>query len=241
MTFTVRDWLTRSFRLAGILAEGETLQQPAIDVGLTVASELFDEWRTQRLTIFVQGRHVLPLLANQQDYTIGAGGNWNFERPLWFDQASWLDSHGLEQRIRLYTDDEWEAIPIKGTQSTLPFGVYVNENYPLATGSVYPVPIDPTVSVVLYSPDSSILSVTDINASLSVPPGWAKALRYNLTVDLCNEYQLPIPEGVEATATRTLGNIKRTNDPKNQMRLEAALLRMDGRRGITHAEFLAGE
>jgi hypothetical protein len=144
--------------------------------------------------------------------------------------------------ITLYTDDDWAKIPIKSIQATLPYGVYLNDTYPLATGSVYPVPIDPTISVVLYTPDSAVTSVSDINATLSVPPGWAKALRYCLAVDMCAEWQVPVPAQVGSMATTTLGNIKRISVSPNQMRIESTLKQMGaGRRTITHAEFLAGE
>lgn len=241
MTFTVRDWLTRSLRLGGILAEGEPMQPAQSDTALVVASELLDGWRTERLTIYSQGRHIEPLTAGQQDYTLGLTGQWNHDRPLWVDRASFLTAAGLEQQITLYTDDEWAAIPIKSVPSSLPFGVYINETYPLATASVFPVPTDQTVSVVLYTPDASIVSVSDVNTTLSVPPGWAKALRYNLAVDFCAEWQVAAPDLVASIATTSKGNIKRTNAPNDQMRIEPALRRMGGRRAMTHAEFLAGE
>jgi hypothetical protein len=53
---TVRDWINRSARLAGIVAAGETLQGSDIQDSLDVASDLLDAWAADRLTVYTQSR-----------------------------------------------------------------------------------------------------------------------------------------------------------------------------------------
>lgn len=224
MTFTVRDWLTRSLRLASILAAGEPITTDQADTALTVASELLDTWRTERLTIYGQGTVTGALVAGQQNYSIGAGQAWDADAPLWIDNATYVLASGLEGAIRVYTPDQWASIPLKSLQSNIPAGIFYNRTYPTGTVSVYPVPTDATVQVRLYLPIASVTSVTDLTQTLSVPPGWAKALRYALAKDLAAEWDIPFPPEKIAIAIAAVGNIKRLNDPIEELQLDGAIV-----------------
>lgn len=220
---TVRQLITSSLRLIGVLASGETL--PAADGAdaLSVLNDLLDAWRAERLTLFEQQRTENTLVGGTQRYTIGTGGAWNQQRPLWIDAAGALFPDGLEIPIKLYSRDEWAEQALKDLDSNIPEGIFYNPAFPLGEIDVWPVPDDATMKVVLYAPKSGLTSVASLDTVISMPPGWAKALRYNLALDLAPEYGRQADPAVVATAIDAKATIKRANILPEDLAIDPAL------------------
>jgi hypothetical protein len=222
---TARDLIGRSLRLLGVLASGESLPADQASDGLDVLNDLLDAWRAERLTLFAQARTVTALSVGVASYTIGSGGTINVNRPLWIDGAT-IVVGDEEIPIRVYTRDEWRRIAQK-TLAGQPEGIFYNPTFPLGTVEVYPVPAE-AVSLVIYGPAEALTSVASLDTAISMPPGWSKALRYALAVDLAPEYpavssdaaQLILSQAVELKAT-----IKRPNEVLEDMDIDPALRR----------------
>lgn len=227
MTFTVRDWLTRSLRLLGQLGEGQTISNEAGADALLVASAMLDSWATERLNVYSQTRKVFALVNGQQRYTIGASGaNWTQARPLWIDTAAVL-INGQETEIRVFTRDQWAAVSQKSLTGAMPVGIFYNPTFPLGAIDAWPVPTDATVQIVLYTPLGELTSVSDLNTSLSVPEGWTKALHYNLAIELAPEYGVEPATPIVIGATDSKAAIQRVNvlnATENEARIDPALL-----------------
>lgn len=236
---TVREYLSSSLRLIGVLAPGESLPDDAYTDGLQVFSDMLDAWSTERLTIFSQTRTEHPLVAGTQRYTVGSGGTWNQAYPLWIDTVSYLTAGGLEQNIDLLTRTQWAAVEEKSLTGPLPYGVFYNPTYPLGAADVWPVPTDATVEIVLYTPLAALTAVTSLDTSISAPPGWARALRYNLADELYALYpDVAVVEKVTKGAEKSLAAIKRTNITPDEMTVDPALTRGAGRWSIKAGNFV---
>jgi hypothetical protein len=75
--------------------------------------------------------------------------------------------------------------------------------------TVYPVPtIAMTLNLWSWKPLSSFAAVTDV---VSLPPGYEKAIAYNLAIELAPENEVPVPATVERGAITSKKLIKRTN------------------------------
>jgi hypothetical protein len=79
---SANDLITRAFRRGRVIGKD---QVPAADEAADALSELndlLDTWWLDKVLVF----HVLveqfALIANQQAYTMGAGGNFNTTRPV---------------------------------------------------------------------------------------------------------------------------------------------------------------
>ena len=207
---TADDLLKSALRRIGVLASGETYTtQEGLD-GLAVLYALIDEWRTQRLTVLTQARSTYTLTANTASYTVGVGGTFNQQRPLWWDAVTYIQDDGSEMPLRvIYLADEW-ARKDKTLTATVPTAVYVNTNYSLTTLTFYPIPTT-AVSVALYYPASHLTSIASLTTAVSVPPGGWNALRYNLALELSEEYgKAPTPLLLKRAA-ESLANFKRVN------------------------------
>lgn len=222
---TANDLIASSLRLIGVLASGETASGAEASDALVVLNDMLDQWNAERLTIFDIIPQDFPLVAEQQLYTLGTGGNFNIARPPRIERASlmWLanPSQPLELPLDIMDYASWQAIPVKDTTSTQPRVVYVEYSFPLINLRYYPVPnIISDTRLYVWNP---LTSFTALSTDLTFPPGYAKALRYNLALDLAPEYGRPVPPEVAVQAVDSKGKIKSINAPAPIMSVDAAL------------------
>ena len=218
----LQDFITLSFRFLGGLASGYEPDGTMAADALATFNYMLDSWQTKRLTIYAQSRtsHVLTQYVSR--YTIGSGGTFTEARPLWIDAIK-LSYGGLEYPLELYSRDKFARIMDKTLRGS-PEGALYLPDYPLGTFDVWPVPDLATYSLVIYAPAASLTSVASLNTALSLPPGWAGALRYNLAVELAAEYDETPNAIVVQGAVSKKADIKRTNEDRDEMRVDAALL-----------------
>ncbi len=84
----------------GVLTPGEPPTPGQSSDALRRLNAMVSSWRTQYGTVTSIDRMVFPLVANQQTYTIGAGGDFNVPRPVSINGAAlWLNALGASQSI----------------------------------------------------------------------------------------------------------------------------------------------
>lgn len=205
---TVRTLLEGALRLAGVLGSGEAMKADEARDALQALNDLIESLNLQHLT---NPRGVVrfdgtctPALAV---HTIGAGGTFDTTRPVVIERAT-VTLDGLEQPLEVVDSDEWSDIPDK-TRTGLPETLYYEDGYPLGSVHLYPVP-DRAYSVALWAWDS-LPTYSSINATLSLPPGYARMLRYNLAVELAPEFGFEVRPSVALGAAESLAAIKRAN------------------------------
>ena len=222
---TARELITRSLRLIGVLASGETMMADEGSDGLTTLNYLIQSWSSQGLTMHALTRVTEPIVASQTYYTLGSGGNIDRTWVRRIERASILFSSttpDTETPIACFSEQEWANIAAKDMTATVPQGIYYDATYPL--GKVYPWPVatDTTVSLVLYIPEP-ITTLAALTTALSVPPGYEAALTYNLAVWLAPEYEKQVDPVVMKIASDTLADIKRQNKRPSVLSVDPAL------------------
>lgn len=235
---TVGEQIAASLKLTGVLASGESAPADMASDCLSTFSAFLDALQTQRLTICNQERSAYPLVSGTATYTLGSGGDFDQQRPAWLDYARVL-INGYEYPLQVFTTGEWARISDKSL-SGQPVGVYFNDNYPLGELTFYPVPDSAqSYQVVLYWPSASPVSVTSLNTSLSVPPGWQRMLTYNLAVEFAVLFGVAVPAKVDEIARQSMADVKRSNIRPEVLTFDPAL---NGRRGmsISASEFNGG-
>jgi hypothetical protein len=116
----------------------------------------------------------------------------------------------------------WQLTQGKATTGTPAF-LWPEMQYPLVKLWLNPIPVNAD-SLILYA-WQQLGAFASVNATFDMPPGYMRALRYNLARELAPEYGLSL--SVEATkiADESLAAIKRGNSKPSFMRSDAALLR----------------
>jgi hypothetical protein len=213
---TGQDLLSAAMRVAGVLAAGETAPSDEMAIAQTVANQMLESWSAERLSVFTLNRQTFSLVAGTASYTLGTGGAFNIPRPAHIEYVSRvLNSNPLqplEQPLKLYTDEEWQGIPVKSITSSLPLGVYDDGGFPLRTLTYWPVPTDSTVQTIL-GVWAALTQFTDLNTDNTFPPGYIDAIKYNLAVRIAAEWPGSVTDLTIQLAKECLSRIKRTNVP----------------------------
>lgn len=207
------DLIASSLRLIGVLASGESPSNSEANDALSSLNDLIDSWSNEQLLIPNKVREVFPLVANQQTYTMGVGGNFNTTRAQKIENALIelaQNSPVMEIPMGILTKDEYQAVILKTLTSTFPLYIYAEGVYPLDNLNVWPVPNTSINNLVLYS-WKPLAQLTSPTTTLSLPPGYQRALRYALAVELSSEYGRPLADTTVALAIESKAVIKRMN------------------------------
>lgn len=221
------DFITSALKASGVIAEGETPTSEAAADGLVRLNDMIDGWGTQRLTVYAILRTVKALTSGTASYTLGTGGDINIARPTWIDHAGAIaDSAAavpFEEPLQLFTDQAWAQIPDK-TLAGQPAGIYYDHTFTAGLGrvSLYPVPNTSTSQLVLYTPQA-ITEFADLSTAYTFPPGYKKAIRRNLTIELSEEFGREITPAQRDAAMQSLADVKRGNLRLEDLRLDSAL------------------
>lgn len=240
-SYSATDIGTRALRLLGVVDATQTPAAEDIQTAFTALNDMIDDWATQRQTIYQVLRSVFPLTAGQATYTLGAGGDWDIVRPVWIERCSVIPENSgsgntgpMEIPIGPPLDiAEFQRIVIKTALSAFPQYLYWDRNWVngLSTVQVYPVPTSSTSAMVLYTP-VALTEFPDYATQFTFPPGYARAMRYNLAVELAPEYGLSVPPSISTVASQSLANIKRANNAPIEAQFDAALVGTRGRYNI---------
>lgn len=209
-------------RLIGALASGESPSAAEASDALTVLNQMMDAWSADRLQVFTINIGTFPLVPGQQVYTLGTGGNFNAPRPARIDRISIVSltnpAQPLELDIKIYTDQDWQGIPVKNITTTLPLGVYPDGSFPFNNLSYWPIP-NVVVNTILYG-WTALTQFPDLVTDETFPPGYLEALRYNLAVRLIAEmpgnYNPVTMQAIMKIAVESLARIRSMNLPTVQ-------------------------
>lgn len=230
---TGNDIIASALRLIGALAPGETPTAAEAQDALLVANTMFDSWSTDRLLVnTIQRQGPYNLTAGQQTYTLGPGGTFNLSpvRPPFIQRMGVITlgnpAQPLELPLDMVTLDQWSAIPVKNIQSSIPTRVWDDTGFPFRTLSFWCVPNGSVGTQVVVYAWIAITQFPDLTTDVQFPPGYFRAIRYNLAVELAPEFldgQGASPT-VIAIANESKGLIQSLNAPLLDLRCDPGLV-----------------
>jgi P22 tail accessory factor len=225
---TARDLIKNSLRLIGAIATGETPSASEIEDGLTSLTNMIDSWSNEKLTVPQIIREEFNLVGGQQSYTLGATGNFVSTRPVKIESAAIeiQSSIAFERELDIIDYAEWASLSDKSLQTSIPEKLYIEGSSPNSTLYFYPTPSEAN-KVVLYS-RKQIASFTSVNDSVILPPGYMRALVYNLAIEIAPEYGKEPSASVVMIAREAKENIKRTNISSYIMSFDSVLTGCSG-------------
>lgn len=236
-TNSATDFATRALRLLNAIDAIDTPSADLVQAAFTTLNEMLDNWATQRQSVYTTARTVFSLTANVASYTLGTGGVWNIARPSVIDRVSIIPTNSgsgntgpLEIPIGPPLDiAAYQRIAIKTATGTYPTRVYWDRDWTagLSTVYVYPIPTSSTAAIVLYTP-TALTQFADFATQYTFPPGYAKAIRYNLAVELAPEMGIDVPPEVMRIAMLSLGDLKRANFQPLEARFDRGLVGRGG-------------
>lgn len=185
---TVNDIVKRALRLLQVKEGGEPATDDEAKDGMEVLNNLLDSWANESLMLFTIAEHSFSFVAGQVEYTIGTGGNFNVTRPVTNGilNAFVRDTNNLDFKITEINNDQYNEIVLKSITSTYPLYFYFRDNYPLGVLSVWPPPSENLTFFINVS--TQFTQFTAPADTVALPPGYVRALEYNLAVEIGPEY-----------------------------------------------------
>lgn len=205
---TVIELLESSLRVGGIIGEAETLNATAAVDAKEALNVMLTSQPWQGLALVALTNENFPTVAAQASYTMGASGNFNTVRPTKINKAWLRDSANLDTPLKINDLGFYADISDK-TSPGQPTDLYISYGYPLATLYFYYVP-DAVYTVYLES-EKPLTEVTTLTATISLPPGYLAALKWNLALELMPEYGKEPSQFQFKQAKDYLGAIKNLN------------------------------
>ena len=213
INLSVRELITASAGLIGIIQQGEVLSSDDINLGLQTLDILLDEWSTLSLAVYSYSPTRFTLIPGQQIYTLGTGGDFDIERPMNIQQAyiNYPQGSGneVDLEINSLNDAEWASIKVKNVSSPIPTHYYSSGNYPLTNVYLWPIPSQTVdITLWLWSPLAVYATLDD---PINLPPGYTKAIIYNLAVELAPRFGKELTEVISNTAMSSFARIRALN------------------------------
>jgi hypothetical protein len=217
---TALNMVTRAMRLARVIGKGEIPDNEEAQDGLTALNAMLDSWRLERLSVYqvVQGSHAWT--ASDSSMTFGTGGDVT-TRPVAVDSAFWQD--GNKYPLRLLTErEQYDSIVTPSNQSTIPEYLFYEKAFPLGVVYLYPVPSEG--GTLLLNTWQTLQEFAGLTTELALPPGYQRAIEYNLAEEIAPEFGVQVPVSVIRIASKAKTNLKRVNAPRDVLSFPTELL-----------------
>ena len=218
------DLINGSLRLIGQLAEGEVPSNETSQDALAAMNQMLDSWSTERLAVYSTQDQVFTWPAVTISRTLGPTGDFVGTRPVLLDDATYFRdaSTNVSYGLRMINQQQYNGIAVKTVRSTYPQVMWVNMTHPDIELYVYPVPTrDLEFHFVSVEPLSQPATLT---TDLSFPPGYLRAFRYNLAMELAPEFGIEPSTQVQRIAMASKRNLKRINAPDDIMSMPYSMM-----------------
>lgn len=194
MSVTARTLISDAFIELNVYRENQTPSANDASRGLRILNRIVSQWNARQLLIPCQVFQTVSLVAAQQLYTVGSGGNWNITRPLRIPFAT-VVIDDVEQPLTIRDKQWWNALRDKAATNTEPTDLYYNAASPLGQAEVWPVPTD-TNDVNLYL-EQQLASFAALDTSYDIEPSYESALVSVLKRRFCAPWRRPLTQEIE--------------------------------------------
>lgn len=198
----------RAVRLLGQLASGKTLGTNELNEALEALNAMADAWKIEGLMIYALQEESLTLTSGVASKTIGPSGSLITTRPVDIEQAWVVDSSSITHPVERMEEVDYAAISLKTQSGDYPSRYLYRGTMPDATVVLHPVP-NQTITMKLLT--RVLFGAFTSGGTVSLPPGYEKAIAYNLALELAPEYETQASEDVVMIARASKGVIKAHN------------------------------
>ena len=224
VTATTAELINGALRLLGVLAEGETPSADTSQDALTAMRQMIDSWNTEELSIFNTQDQVFLWPASTKTRSLGPSGDFIGNRPVIMDDATYFRdaTTNVSYGVKIINQQQYDGIAVKTVTSTYPQVMWINMEFPNITMTVYPVPTR-ELEWHFISFDE-LTNPVQLSDTLAFPPGYLRAFRYSLAMELAPEFGVEPSPQVQRIAVTSRRNIKRINNPDDLMALPYSLV-----------------
>jgi hypothetical protein len=189
---TVQDLIEASARECGALFAGRTLATGEYANSIIALNALLGQLSIEGLTVFSIVRDALTL-TGATAYTIGTGATFNTARPEKIRSAAVIVSGG-SMPCQVVSPEKFSEIIDRTVTGAFADFLCCDYAFPTANIYLWPAPASGTLELFSVKPLAAVANLSD---TISFPPGYETAIKYNLAVVLATE--LPGAKLTDAT------------------------------------------
>lgn len=211
---TAADLCRAALREIGVLSADEAGAAGDITYAFERLNRFLDRLAAEKQSIYAVTRTATAALtASQASFTVGSGGNISIARPVFLDHVGYIDQAtdpDTEFPLKLLTEAEYQAWPLKALTSTRPTAAYYSPTYP--TGTLYPLPI-PTDANLLWAVYhwTAVTQFAAQGTTVALPPAYEEMLVTNLALLLCPSFERPPNPILVRAADKAMSVVKGAN------------------------------
>lgn len=234
---TAADQINGALRLIGQLAESEVPSAATSADALAALNQMIDSWSTERLSVYATQDQVFSWPAGERTRTLGPTGNFVGLRPIQvLDSTYFRDpTTNVSYGLRFLNELQYNNIAVKTVSSTYPQVLWVNMTHPDITMYVYPVPT--RLLEFHFISVQELAEPAALDTELVFPPGYLRAFRYNLAMELAPEFGVEPSPQVQRIAMTSKRNLKRINNPDDVMAMPYSIITRRNRYNIYAGNF----
>jgi hypothetical protein len=210
-TQTANDLITNALRNLNIVGNGQVATGLQIENGLYCLNEIADSWNAIGRMMYATetNQYTIPVPSPNQTtdpignyYTVGPGGDFdtgaNSTRPVSIFQAT-ITVPGSQPLINdlpmvQLSPSDYALIRAKAIPSNISTYFCYQPTMPLAQLYLWPVPaVATTIKLTSFVTLPTNLTVS---STIAFPPGYAKAIRYELIMAIAGFYGKPVPPDI---------------------------------------------
>jgi hypothetical protein len=200
---TARTLIKKAMLKAGILTKTEEPTADEANDALDSLNAMLSSWSNDSLLVYGRVLEPFTLSSVTAEYTIGTGLTFNTARPIFIADA-FIRSGTNDYPVTVVTEEVYDSKQNKSTLGMPEFLTYTN-GLP-AKVKLYPTP---SSNYTLYLLSEKELTQFTLDTTVTFPPGWERALIFNLAVEIASEYGQPVPVETSKIAASSKSSIKR--------------------------------
>ena len=223
---TVQSVVEGAIRLFGGIAREQSATPAELADVLNRLNDMIESWNLQKPLIYEISREAFTLTPNKNPHTIGLAtgsspaGDLATPRPPKIQSAS-IMSGRTELPITILSDSQFQGISTKSTTTSYPTDLWYEREWPLGKIWLYPEP--GTAHSLILNLWKQLDSGLELADRFNVPPGYLRAIRYNLAVEIAVEWGQAPSRDVSRIAKEAKAAISISNaDKPSYMRSDAA-------------------
>lgn len=183
----VQTIVTGALKELNAIVSGDSAQPELMTDGVELLNLIFDDWNGQRGMVYADLFQAFTLPTNTNPVTIGPGGNFNFtQRPVSIEGIQVILTGGTPIPYiycRKRDKQWWQTQSSPGTTASYPTDFYYDPTWDPTSatplGSIYFWPV-PTQAYQVQIWMRTVLAQVTVNTTISLPPGYAYAMRMEL-------------------------------------------------------------
>lgn len=222
-----------ALRKAGIVGIDEAIEQPILNDALDDANDFLAQINHQRSLVYHLVDHSF-VSTGAQDYTVGAGQNFNINpRPDRLEYAflrQLIPSQG--QQIDWPLDiipayENYAAITLK-TLGTFAWSIFYDSGWPIGHLKPWPVPQASIYELHILTKET-LQRFGSLQDLVNLPPEYVPVLKWNLAQWYRASYQMPEDESINKLARRSLNIVRLANTQVPTLGMPSAVVKNSGR------------